>query len=183
MTLISGLIFAFLLSVTQIAFAKKRRLDSVDCIASKQAYGSVLECGDDIFSVKQGSAVEKSLYQICREQFICKISFETNANDEVTKVLSAFSKGKKRPKTFPTSFDCKKAFDFPEEAICTNEELAKLDNQLGAEIKLSLDKSENTKKIRDNQKLWLQNKRDKCRDLNCLVLEYKSRLQDFRKEE
>lgn len=163
-----------------MVFAK--RYDAVECDIKKQQYGTVLECGEDLFSVKMGSAVEKSLFQICKSNFKCKISFEANARDEVTKVLSAFSKGKKQAKNFDTSFDCKTAKGFVEETICTNEDLAKLDNQLGAQIKMSLDKTTETKKIRDEQKAWVKDTRNKCQDKECLVDAYKTRLQGFNHE-
>ena len=160
--------------------AKKKRLDSVECDVSKQSYGSILECGEDIYSVKMGSAVEKSLYQICKSNFKCKISFEVNARDEVTKILSAYAKGKKQSTLYRTSFDCKTAQGFIEETVCTDPELAELDNRLGAEIKMTLEKSEDTKSIRDTQKIWLKEKRNKCKDKECLMLEYKSRLEEFK---
>ena len=163
-------ILIFIAIITFNADAKDKRLDSVECDVTKQAYGSVLECGENLYSVKQGSAVEKSLYQICRANFKCKISFEANKRDEVTKILSAFSKGKKKAKTFTASFDCKEASGSIEEMICANEDIAKVDNQLGARIKLALDTSVETKKIRDAQKAWLKDKRNKCQDRNCLFL-------------
>ncbi len=165
------------------ADGKSKRLDSVECDVKKQSYGSVLECGDDIYSVKMGSPVEKSLYQICKSNFKCKISFEANARDEVTKIMSAFSKGKKLAKTYLPSFECKKQRTDIEEMICTDEELAKLDNRLGAEIKIILEKSEDTKAVRDEQKNWLKNNRDKCKDKECLMSEYKMRLEKFKSEE
>lgn len=172
--LIGSLILTFGLQ----ALAKDKRYDSVDCDVTKQAYGTVLECGEGLYSVKQGSAVEKSLYQICKANFKCKISFEANNRDEVTKILSAFSKGKKKAKTYTTSFECNEAKGFAEETVCQNEELAKLDNQLGAKLKQALETSETTKKIRDSQKAWLK-KRDKCEDEECLKTQYKNRLEDF----
>ncbi len=164
-------------------FAKNKRFDSIDCDVVKQQYGTVLECGDDLFSVKMGSPVEKSLYQICKANFKCKMSLEVNPRDEVTKILSAFSKGKKQPKTFDTSFDCKEAKGKAEEAVCTDETLAKLDNELGAQIKMSLEKTTETKKIRDEQKAWIKDKRNKCQDdKECLLKEYKVRLESFKNE-
>lgn len=162
--------------------AKDKRYDSVDCDVTKQAYGSVLECGEGLYSVKQGSSVEKSLYQICKANFKCKISFEANKRDEVTKILSAFSKGKKKAKTYTTSFDCAEANGFAEQTVCEDEALAKLDNQMGAKLKLALETSETTKKIRDAQKAWLK-ERNKCQDKECLLSEYKKRLADFKSEE
>ncbi len=81
------------------ALAKNKRFDAQECDISKQSYGSILDCGDDLYSVKMGSSVEKSLYQICKVNFKCKISFEANGRDEVTKILSAFSIGKKQMKS------------------------------------------------------------------------------------
>lgn len=169
----------FLLTLTLSTWAKNKRLDSVDCNISKQTYGSVLECGDELYSIKMGSQVEKSLHQICRDQFKCKISFEVNGRDEVVKILSAFSKGKKQAQTFPTSFDCRKAKNQAEKIVCTHEDLARLDNQLGAKIKRALETTEDTKKVRDEQKTWIKQKRDKCEDKDCLMREYQKRLELF----
>ncbi len=177
------LLFQLVLLFGFSTHAKDKRLDSVECDVKKQSYGSTLECGDDIYSVKMGSSVEKSLYQICKSNFKCKISFQANARDEVTKILSAFSKGKKQAKMYLTSFECKKQRSEVEEIICTDEELAKLDNRLGAEIKILLEKSEDTKAVRDEQKNWLKNNRDKCKDKDCLMTEYKTRLEKFKSEE
>lgn len=179
---LSTFIIVTALCIQGFAKSKDKRHDSVECDIKKQQYGTVLECGEDLFSVKQGSAVEKSIFQICKTNFRCKISFETNPRDEVTKILSAFSKGKKQAQTFDTSFDCKKAKGFAEETVCTNQDLAKLDNQLGAQIKISLEKSSETKKIRDEQKAWIKNIRDKCENKECLIDAYKTRLESFDNE-
>jgi hypothetical protein len=165
------------------ASAKDKRFDSVECNVKKQAYGSVLECGEDLYSVKMGSAVEKSLYQICKAGFKCRISFQANGRDEVTKILSAYSKGKKQAQTYDASFDCEKAKGSVEQMVCTNEDLAKLDNQLGAQIKAALEHAEDTKKVRDEQKDWIKEKRNKCHDHDCLLKAYQARLKDFKNAE
>jgi uncharacterized protein YecT (DUF1311 family) len=165
----------------QVSANKKKRFDAVECDVTKQTYGSVLECGDNLFSVKMGSAVEKSLYEICKINFKCKISFEINSRDEVTKILSAFSKGKKQAQTYPTSFNCKKPKTFVEKTICTNEDLANLDNQLGAKIKKKLETTDETKKVRDAQKKWLKEIRNICNSHDCLLKAYKLRLKEFDK--
>lgn len=160
--------------------AKSKRFDSVECDIKQQSYGSVLECNEEMYSVKMGSSVEKSLYQICKANFKCKISFEVNNRDEVTKILSAFSKGKKRAQNFDTSFDCRKPKGFAEKTVCENEDLAKLDNQLGAKIKMALEQTSKTKKIRDEQKAWIKEKRNKCHDHDCLLKAYQERVENFK---
>lgn len=169
----------FILMFDLQVLAKPKRFDGVECDVTQQTYGSVLECGEELFAVKKGSAVEKSLNQICKTRFKCQISFEVNNRDEVTKILSAFTKGKKKDQTFATSFDCKKAHNSVEKIICTNEDLAKLDNQLGAEIKKALETAESTIKVRDRQKAWIKEKRNVCKDRECLLEAYQKRLHDM----
>ncbi len=171
------------LLITAFSFnlqAKNKRLDSVSCTLKQQAYGDVLDCGEDLYSVKMGSSVEKSLNQICKKNFKCQISFEVNGRDEVTKVLSAFSKGHKQAKTYETSFDCRKAKGFAEKTVCEDKELANLDNQLGAKLKRALEVNVDTKKIRDDQRDWVREVRNHCQNSECLLKAYQKRLKNFK---
>jgi hypothetical protein len=162
--------------------AKNKRFDSRQCRLVKQTYGSVLECGEDLYSVPQKSSVEKSLEQICTNNFKCQLTFEVNGRDEVAKVHSAFAKGKKYAKTYVTSFDCQKAQGFAEQIVCTDTELADLDNRLGAEVKKAQYRSDKPKKVRDAHKAWLQAKRNACQDKECLKKVYELRLEEVSRQ-
>lgn len=159
--------------------AKTKRFDSRHCRLVKQTYGSVLECGEDLYSVQQNSSVEKSLNQICTNNFKCQLTFEVNGRDEVTKVHSAFAKGKKQAKTYDASFDCQKAQGQAEKIVCTDPELADLDNRLGAEVKKAQFRSDKPKKVRDAHRSWLQSQRDACEDKECLKKVYEERLEEL----
>lgn len=76
------------------------------------------------------------------------------------------------------SFDCKKAQTDIEKLICKTRELSNLDWELGKVYQTQLDKADVEKKnfIISEQKEWLKNVRDVCKDKVCLITAYASRL-------
>ena len=74
------------------------------------------------------------------------------------------------------SFSCSKAFSKIEKLICTNVELSSLDGNLG-EVFASVSKN-NTGLVED-QKKWLLDQRNNCKDAKCLKDAYTKRIKEL----
>jgi len=80
-------------------------------------------------------------------------------------------------KVFNASFDCNKAATFIEKAICGNERISNLDNELAVNfkaVKNSMSDDE-AKELIASQKQWLS-VRNKCTDDKCLIDSYSKRI-------
>lgn len=73
------------------------------------------------------------------------------------------------------SFDCSKAVTFIEKTICSNQNIADLDNTMANLYKNALSDAVNSEKIKNDQRDWLKNNRNKCSDAACLEREYGNR--------
>ena len=78
--------------------------------------------------------------------------------------------------THAASFDCTKATTLVEKAICSEDDLSTLDEQLMAKYKNALLGSLNTVNLKNDQKFWLINTRNKCQDTACLKRAYTERI-------
>jgi uncharacterized protein len=78
--------------------------------------------------------------------------------------------------THAASFDCTKATTMVEKAICSDAELSKLDEQLMAKYKDALSSAPNAANLKNDQKSWLVNTRNKCQDTACLNRVYTERI-------
>ncbi len=83
------------------------------------------------------------------------------------------------PSTGP-SFDCRKAHDQIETAICGNEQLATLDLEMADQYRrmhVSYDTVGNREQLRDLQRMWLAHRKAACPDvpgqIQCLEAEYR----------
>lgn len=81
---------------------------------------------------------------------------------------------------FAASFDCAKAQTKIEKMICTDPELSKLDEELGA-IYLNVIKDITiASKVKKDQKGWLKWERNRCSDVTCLKEEYQQQITELR---
>lgn len=83
------------------------------------------------------------------------------------------------------SFDCGKAATWVEKTICTTPELSKLDEAMAKKYKQNLASAadyEDSKSYKNgviaNQQLWLNFQRNTCKDVKCLIREYKEYLEE-----
>jgi uncharacterized protein len=74
------------------------------------------------------------------------------------------------------SFDCSKAGTSVEKTICASETLSRLDEQVAKAYDAVLLSSDRPAAVKSQQKAWLRNIRDKCRDETCLQHAYERRL-------
>ncbi len=75
------------------------------------------------------------------------------------------------------SFDCSKASSKIEKAICANSALSKLDQDLGTLFNsVKIDDT----KIVSEQKKWLLERRNICKDTDCLINEYNKRIDELK---
>ncbi len=80
-------------------------------------------------------------------------------------------------KVFTASFDCNKAATFIEKAICGNERISNLDNELALKFKVVKNSisDDEAKGLIASQKQWLS-VRNKCTDDKCLIDSYSKRI-------
>ena len=75
-----------------------------------------------------------------------------------------------------SSFDCRKAGTIVENMICSSKELSTLDEQLAAAYRSVTLSSGNSEAVREQQRKWLREVRDKCQNETCLKGVYRDRL-------
>src|SRR6187401_325360 len=73
------------------------------------------------------------------------------------------------------SFDCAKASTFVEKAICSDQELSGMDDQLARLYKAARAAATNASTLEAEQKSWLSS-RDRCTDGACLTKAYADRI-------
>ena len=77
------------------------------------------------------------------------------------------------------SFDCTKAFNQIDKAICTTPELSALDDQLGVAHRAARDKAVNRDQFVTAGQIWITQVRNKCQDTNCLATAYRTRINEL----
>ena len=73
-------------------------------------------------------------------------------------------------------FDCAKASSTVEKMICADAQLSDLDGLLKVAYKKALANTSTSNDIKTEQKYWLQEVRDACKDSSCLTKAYNARL-------
>lgn len=81
--------------------------------------------------------------------------------------------------TQAASFDCARAGTKIEKLICSNDELSKLDDELGKKYSKTLKMSWSKEVVPHDQKVWLK-ERNSCKDLECLRNSYQKRINELR---
>jgi uncharacterized protein len=79
------------------------------------------------------------------------------------------------------SFDCSKAASKIEKMICQDEELSRLDGQLGEKFNAAARLSTQPDQLKNAQRSWLRDRRNPCTDKPCLVAAYQLRMQELDK--
>jgi uncharacterized protein len=74
------------------------------------------------------------------------------------------------------SFDCSKAATSIEKMICSDENISDLDSQLMQSYKNMLSTAANAEALKLEQRAWLANVRNKCKDAACLKVAYAVRI-------
>ncbi len=72
-------------------------------------------------------------------------------------------------------FNCEKASSAVEKMICANPELSQLDESMTAAYKKAVAGASDPAPLRIDQKMWLKNTRNECRDASCLKKAYQDR--------
>ena len=77
--------------------------------------------------------------------------------------------------TRAATFDCDKASNFVEKAICSDSRLTGMDDQLGRLYKDALAASANSETLKTEQKAWLAS-RNQCKHSDCIMRAYTERI-------
>lgn len=77
------------------------------------------------------------------------------------------------------SFDCAKAATPIEKMICESPPVSNLDEQLAAAYKVALEKAIDKDTLKQQQRAWLKEKRNPCKDSTCLFDVYQRRLTEL----
>lgn len=110
---------------------------------------------------------------------------EINMKKYVLTIISVFSILVVSGQANSASFDCNKATTWTEKTICKNPELSKLDDAMVTKYKKKLSSKpeyEDIKVYKNNliidQQLWLNFQRNTCRDIQCLIREYREYIEE-----
>ncbi len=79
------------------------------------------------------------------------------------------------------SFDCSKASSDIEKAICTDQELSNLDDQLTKIYKEALNSSQNKDLIKQSQRDWIRTDRNSSKNKEALKIAYQDRINELSK--
>lgn len=79
------------------------------------------------------------------------------------------------------SFDCAKASTFIEKEICRNPELSLLDEELSRWYREALASVYSQDELRDEQRKWISEVRDRCTDADCLEGAYLNRVNELQR--
>ena len=77
------------------------------------------------------------------------------------------------------SFDCAKAAAPIEKLICSDETTSKLDADLAVAYKAAMEKADNKDALKQQQRTWLKEKRNLCKDADCLKQSYQLRIDEL----
>lgn len=80
-----------------------------------------------------------------------------------------------------TSFDCAKASTNIEKMICASPPVSNMDEQLAVAYKAALEKVADKDGLKQQQRTWLKETRNACKDSTCLFEVYQKRLIELRK--
>jgi uncharacterized protein YecT (DUF1311 family) len=83
-------------------------------------------------------------------------------------------------RSFGASFDCGKAHSRIETLICQDAELSQLDEALGKVYRRKLEQSADKATFTTEQKRWLRETRDACKDRECLRTAYRARVTEMK---
>lgn len=78
------------------------------------------------------------------------------------------------------SFNCQKAKTFVEKAICQNQDLSNLDDELRVQYDTALTDNKNPAAFKKQQMKWLK-QRDTCQTVDCLKKSYNQRISALNK--
>lgn len=81
--------------------------------------------------------------------------------------------------TQAASFDCTKANTKIEKLICSNDELSKLDEEMSNLYRTKISQTTNKHNLSQEQRHWLNQVRNICMDIDCLIASYKSRIKEL----
>ena len=76
-------------------------------------------------------------------------------------------------------FDCSKASSFVEKTVCSDRELSNLDDLLATSYKRALSKSSDLNSLKSQQREWIKQGRDQCKDIACIRAAYSKRLAEL----
>lgn len=82
---------------------------------------------------------------------------------------------------YSASFDCTKATTKVEKLVCKNAEISTLDDELDKAYKIALSKSNAEQKqlLGVDQRHWMKDIRDACKDMDCVKLAYQNRIHEL----
>ena len=86
------------------------------------------------------------------------------------------------PYVHSASFDCAKAKTKIEKLICANPKLSQLDEKVSALYKKVLEQSPVPEDTKEQQREWVKDRRNLCKDAACLEEAYASRISDLEED-
>jgi uncharacterized protein len=82
--------------------------------------------------------------------------------------------------SFAVSFDCEKVAVPVEKMICGDSKLSSLDDELNSAYKSALNSVQNIQALKDAQRKWIKEDRNRCKDVQCLADIYTKRISELK---
>ncbi|PUA29736.1 MAG: hypothetical protein B0W54_03975 [Cellvibrio sp. 79] len=83
--------------------------------------------------------------------------------------------------TQAASFDCTKASTSIEKLVCSSPTASNLDERLSAVYKTALEQATDKDSLKQQQRIWLKERRNSCKDETCIFNAYQARLVELNK--
>lgn len=80
---------------------------------------------------------------------------------------------------YAASFDCANVAAPIEKLVCSDETVSNLDADLARVYKVALEKAENKDALKQQQRAWLKEKRNACKEASCLTQIYQARIAEL----
>jgi uncharacterized protein len=84
------------------------------------------------------------------------------------------------PECFAASFDCEKATSQAEKMICGDKNLSSLDDELDVAYKSALESRSDKKALKESQRKWIKEERDRCNDVQTMADAYTKRIGELK---
>jgi uncharacterized protein len=83
------------------------------------------------------------------------------------------------PPVASAALDCSRAKTNSEKLLCSNSRLAEADQRLAFAFRGAIRRGSDPKELMDAQRAWIQNSRDVCNEVECMLRAYEERISDL----
>lgn len=83
------------------------------------------------------------------------------------------------PMPASAALDCGRASTNVEKLLCSNPRLARADERMARAFRAAIHRGADPRLLMETQRVWIQDARDVCNDVECLLNAYEDRISDL----